>query len=207
MTIRVLIVFIWWIAAVGIVICGCVQSEEPARQPNPGLTALVVDKNAPLLLNETPETGKALTEAETKNAACYVCHANYENEPLAQWHAKANFACTNCHGESIAHKNDENHQTSPDIMYPANNIDQACRKCHPAHDVQPVEVVRRWREHIGDKTTDVLCEQCHESHDVPAADVVRKWQKQTGQKIYEKPIVCTDCHGQHRLTTRSVQYR
>ena len=41
----------------------------------------------------------------------------------------------------------------------------------------------------------------------PAGDVVRKWQKQSGQKVYEKPIVRTDCHGDHRLKTRSVRYQ
>jgi uncharacterized CHY-type Zn-finger protein len=207
MMVRTLNVFFCGVFAVSIISGGCGQREEPVRQSNPGLPALTVNKNAPLLLDEPAQTQKVLTQAETKNATCYVCHANYEQEPLVQWHAKANYACSDCHGESIAHKNDENNITPPDKMYAPDEIDAACRKCHTSHDIQPAEVVRRWREHIGDTKTDVLCEKCHEGHDVPAADVVRKWQKQGGQKIEEKPIVCTDCHGQHRLKMRSVRYR
>jgi hypothetical protein len=91
-------------------------------------------------------------------------------------------------------------------MYPASEIDKSCQKCHTSHDVQPAEVVRRWQQRTGDKKTEVLCKKCHEDHDIPAAAVVRKWQKQSGQKIYEKPIVCTDCHGKHRLKMRSVRW-
>ena len=201
---------IWGIAILGVsvVVClhGCGQRQEPVKESGSKLPALVVDKNAPLLLDETSESEKVNTEAEAKNATCYVCHANYGEESLAQSHAKNNIGCTNCHGESIAHKNDENHLTPPDRMYAADTIDQACQHCHTGHDVQPMEVVRRWRQHIDDTKSDIRCEKCHESHDVPAVDVIRKWQKQTGQKIEEKPIVCTDCHGEHRLKTRSVQY-
>jgi hypothetical protein len=206
MMVRILVVVFSGVVVGGIISGGCVRSEKPARESNSIPPVLVVDKNAPLLLDEPEETESALTEAEAKNATCYVCHANYEQEPLAQWHSKNEIGCTNCHGESIAHKNDENNQTPPDTMYPTNEIDKACRKCHTNHDIQPEEVVLRWQQHTGNKKTIGLCEICHESHDVPAADVVRKWQKQSGQKVYEKPIVCTDCHGQHRLKTRSVRY-
>jgi hypothetical protein len=206
MMMRIFVVVFVGVIVGGIVSGGCGQSEEAVRESASELPALVVDTDAPLLLDEPGESEKVNTEAETKNATCYVCHANYADEPLAQRHAKANMACSDCHGESIAHKNDENHLTPPDRMYPAGEIDEACRKCHTGHDVQPAEVVRRWREHIGDTKTDVLCEKCHEGHDVPAADVVRKWQERTEQKKEDKPIVCTDCHGDHRLKLRSVRW-
>lgn len=184
---------------------GCGQSDDTTRQPT-SLPPLVVDKDSPLLLDEPTETEKDLTAAESKNATCFVCHANYQDEPLAQIHAKANIACADCHGQSIAHKNDENHITPPDKMYPTSEIDKSCQKCHTSHDVQPAEVVRRWQQHTGDKKTEGLCEECHEGHDVPAAEVVRKWQEQTGQKKEAEPIVCTDCHGEHRLKLRSVRW-
>lgn len=205
MKMRVLLVVVLLGGVFAFVVQGCGQSDDAlsrTSEPPP----LVVDKNKPLLLDETAETEKVTTEAEAKNATCYVCHANYTDETLAQWHAKANISCADCHGESIAHKNDENHLTPPDRMYPASEIDGDCLKCHATHDVQPAEVVRRWRQHTGDKKTDVLCKKCHESHDVPATAVVRKWQKQSGQNVYEKPIICTDCHGEHRLKMRSVLY-
>jgi formate-dependent nitrite reductase cytochrome c552 subunit len=190
---------------VGVVLVGCGQSDDTIGE-RAALPPLVVGKDAPLLLDEPTEAEKVLTEAESKNATCYVCHANYQDESFAQSHAKANIGCVNCHGQSIAHKNDENHITPPDKMYPASEIDKSCQKCHTSHDVQPAEVVRRWQQRTGDKKTEVLCKKCHEDHDIPAAAVVRKWQKQSGQKIYEKPIVCTDCHGKHRLKMRSVRW-
>jgi hypothetical protein len=188
-----------------VLLYGCTQSVDGGRQLS-SLPSLVVDKDSPLLLDELSETDKLSTEAEAQNTTCYVCHANYAQEPLTQWHAKENMACSGCHGESIAHKNDENNTTPPDKMYPAGDIDRVCQKCHPGHDVQPAKVVSRWKERIGDDKTEVLCKECHESHDIAAAKVVRKWQKQTGQKKSEELIVCTDCHGQHRLKMRSVRW-
>ena len=196
----------------GIISGGCGRSEEPVQDSGSKLPALVVDKNAPLLLDEPVlldepmEIGSNSNEAEAKNATCYVCHANYAEEELAQRHAENDIGCTNCHGESTAHKNDENHLTPPDKMYAASEIDGACGKCHTGHDVPAIKVIRRWKERIGDTKSDVLCGECHESHDFPAAKVVRKWQEKSGQKADEKPIVCTDCHGEHRLKIRSVQY-
>ena len=191
---------------------GCGHSEEAVQESSSELPPLVVDKDAPLLLDEPvlldepTEVGNPVTEAEAKNATCYVCHANYAEEELAQWHAKQNIGCTDCHGESIGHKNDENHLTPPDRMYPSSEIDEACGKCHTGHDVPAIEIVRRWKERRGDTKTDVLCKECHEKHDFPAAEVVRNWQKRTGQKEQAEPIVCTDCHGDHRLKIRSVRY-
>jgi formate-dependent nitrite reductase cytochrome c552 subunit len=212
MKVRFLVVLFLGVVCGGILVCGCGHSEEGVQEPGSELPALVVDKNAPLLLDEPgllderTEIGNPVTEAEAKNATCYVCHANYQQEELSQWHAKNNIGCADCHGESIAHKNDENHQTPPDKMYAADGIDEACRKCHTSHDIQPEEVVLRWQQRTGNKKTIGLCEICHESHDVPAAQVVRSWQKRTGQKEQAEPIVCTDCHGEHRLKIRSVRY-
>jgi hypothetical protein len=205
MNLRILPVVFVLVPALAVVPLGCKQPDDTTQQPT-SLPPLVVDKNAPLLLDAPIETEHPPTEAETKNATCFVCHANYEQEPLALRHAKANLGCSNCHGQSIAHKNDENHLTPPDKMYPPNEIDSACRKCHATHDVQPAAVVRRWKQRIGDKKSDVLCKECHESHDIPAAAVIRKWQQRTSQKTNDKLIVCTDCHGQHRLNRRSVRW-
>lgn len=202
---RILVVVYILAVAVAVTFQGCGRQDDVSSRTN-APPPLVIDTDTPLLLDESIKTEHTLTEAEAKNATCYVCHANYAEEQLAQWHAKANYACSDCHGESIAHKNDENHLTPPDKMYPAGKIDGACQKCHTGHDVQPAEVVRQWKQRTGDTKTDVLCKECHESHDIPAAAVIRKWQKQSSQKVYEKPILCTDCHGEHRLKLRSVQW-
>ncbi len=193
-------------AAVAVTLQGCGQSSKDTDSQTNELPPLLVDKNAPLLLDEPAEAENPASEAETQNATCFVCHANYAEEPFAQRHAKADIGCSDCHGESIAHKNDENHTTPPDKMYPAGDIDPACRKCHTTHNVQPGKGVRLWKERTGDEKTDVLCKECHETHDIPAAKVVRKWQKQSGQKEQADPITCTDCHGDHRLKLRSVRW-
>lgn len=211
MTVRVFVVVLLE-GAVAVTFQGCARSSNDADSRTNALPPLLVDKNAPLLLDEPlvldepTEVGKHTNRADAKNATCFVCHANYAEEPLAQWHAKADIACSHCHGESIAHKNDENHTTPPDKMYPAGEIDPACQKCHTGHDVPAIEIVRRWKQSTGDTKTDVLCKECHESHDFPAAKVVRRWQKRTGQKEQTEPIVCTDCHGNHRLKIRSVRW-
>lgn len=144
-----------------------------------GPPPLVVDKDAPLLLDEPTQTQKAVAETPKRgvadNAPCLVCHVNYKAEPLARQHAERKIGCVKCHGDSFAHRNDENNTTPPEIMYPLEKIDRACKKCH-------------------------------QTHDVPAAKVIARWQKRCPTKTDLKQIVCTDCHGQHRLKVRTVRW-
>jgi hypothetical protein len=140
---------------------------------------LVIDEDAPLLLDEPAESEKhspaSTTRALKDNIACFVCHANYREEALASQHAVKNVGCVDCHGPSYAHRNDENNITPPDRMYPADKIDQACRKCHTTHDVPAAKVIACWQQRYADKTT-------------------------------AETIVCTDCHGDHRLKLRTVRW-
>ena len=53
---------------------------------------------------------------------------------------------------------------------------------------------------------DKMCGRCHKEHNVPAADVIAKWQRRCPTKTDPKTIVCTDCHGEHRLKSRSVRW-
>jgi hypothetical protein len=152
-----------------------VTPAEPEKAGGP--PPLVVDTSAPLLLDEpTDEQQKSaaiVNEAKAENAACFVCHANYRTEFLVSRHAQANIGCVNCHGESTAHRNDENNTTAPEKIYPAERIESFCRGCHQGHDVSPGKVVARWMERNSDKTD-------------------------------AKQIVCTDCHGDHRMKVRTV---
>ena len=109
------------------------------------------------------------------NGTCFVCHANYSEELLAGQHAAGNVGCVNCHGESIAHKNDENNITPPEKMYPADTINAACKICHLTHDVEAAKVIARWHE-----------------RSLTQADL--------------DTLVCTDCHGSHRLAVRTVRW-
>ncbi len=159
---------------------GAASSAAEGKRKSPGAPPpLVVDKDAPLLLEApaTPEatTTKTAARIVADNSPCFVCHLNYKGEPLARRHAGANVGCVKCHGESSAHRNDEDNVTPPEIMYPLDRIDRACRKCHTTHDVPAVAVIARWRERCATKTD-------------------------------PKQIVCTDCHGRHRLKVRTVRW-
>ncbi len=151
------------------------QATEKPKGPPP----LVVDKSAPLLLDEPAEADKTNPQAtaavDADMAACFVCHANFKTESLAQGHAKAKMGCIDCHGKSYAHRNDENNTTPPEKMYARDQIDYACRQCHP-------------------------------SHDVPAAKVVVLALQRGLSQTDPKAILCTDCHGHHRLAQRTVRW-
>jgi hypothetical protein len=53
---------------------------------------------------------------------------------------------------------------------------------------------------------DPKCAKCHDEHDVPAIKVIACFQKRSLAHTEEKGIVCTDCHGQHRLQRRSYRW-
>ncbi len=149
------------------------KDDEKKAGPPP----LVVDKSTPLLLDEPPEVDPFAPPEGPRadNSACFVCHTNYDEEPFAVIHAKANVGCIKCHGESLDHRNDEDNITPPDIMFPADKIAAKCAKCH-------------------------------DEHDVPAVKVIALWQAKCPEKTDAKTIVCTDCHGNHRLTHRTVRW-
>lgn len=172
-----------------------------------GPPPLVVDTSAPLLLDEPIEEEEsfaiATTQAATENTACFVCHANYMTEFLANRHAKADIGCVNCHGQSSAHRNDENNITPPETMYSADKIDSFCQDCHEAHDIPPKKIIAHWLKHKADKT-DLSCRGCHEDDDVPPEKVVARWKQRGLDKTGPNRIVCTDCHGDHRVKIRTV---
>jgi hypothetical protein len=156
-----------------VVVAARAADEDPAKKTG-GPPPLRVDRSAPLRLDEPGEAKAPPAGPVADNLACYCCHANYKEEPLAQEHAKANIGCVKCHGESFAHRNDEDNITPPDVMFPPQRIAANCGPCHKGHDVPAVAVVARWQE------------QC------PKTDPER--------------IVCTDCHGRHRLASRQVRW-
>ena len=65
------------------------------------------------------------------NAACYVCHVTFVDEPLAVEHLQAKITCIDCHGTSQGHANDEDiGATPPDIVIKRPQVNRSCRKCH-----------------------------------------------------------------------------
>ena len=111
------------------------------------------------------------------NKPCYVCHLNYLFDTLVSDHAKSGIGCIKCHGESSPHRNDEYNLTPPDKMYPPETVNAACGSA-----------------------------ECHPKHTAPAVEVLALWQKRCGAKTDLRKLVCTDCHGDHRLTVRTVQW-
>jgi hypothetical protein len=166
------------VPALGIaaVVLAAVLVAAEKDQKKSGPPPLVIEKGAPLLLDE-PAKKEATSPGGrvADNQCCYVCHTNYQEEFLVTSHAKENVGCVNCHGQCFDHRNDEDNITPPDIMYPAAKIDAGCGKCHEEHDVAPKKLLASWQERCPAKTN-------------------------------PKEIVCTDCHGQHRLKLRTVRW-
>lgn len=153
----------------------------------PKLPPLVVGKDAPLLLEEPAEKKvEPLFGPVADNTACYCCHTNYEEEEFVQYHAVADVGCIECHGQSFAHRNDEDNVTPPDVMFAPEKIAGNCAKCHDTHDAPAAEVITRWRERCPAKTDpkSLLCTDCHGEHRLKFRTVW--WDKNTGKLIVRK---------------------
>ncbi|MDD3470683.1 MAG: cytochrome c3 family protein [Thermoguttaceae bacterium] len=126
-----------------------------------------------------PEMIKKENAARELNGKCYVCHGNYIEEEFAKKHALGKVGCFDCHGEAVAHRNDENHLTPPDHMFSSSEL--------------PDEMVES-------------CQACHETHDVAAKDVLTRYQERKLDKKPLEEVTCMDCHGSHRLDKRTVRW-
>ena len=157
------------------------QQGVPAKPKPSALPPLVIDKNAPMLL-DAPADGED-TSFLRINDACFVCHSNYREEELAVIHAKEETGCVDCHGDSLEHCNDEDNITPPDIMYPLAKVDKLCQECHGEHDVAAKDVLKRFRERCPEKTDieTVACTDCHGYHRLKQRVV--RWDKETGDLI------------------------
>lgn len=49
-----------------------------------------------------------------------------------------------------------------------------------------------------------FCQGCHHSHDVQPGKVVALWMKRKSDKTDPEKILCTDCHGEHRMNVRTI---
>jgi hypothetical protein len=147
---------------------------------------------------EGPDTAvpadRPVAASVAENAACYVCHANYQTEELVTQHAAGDVGCVDCHGKSYDHRNDENNTTPPDVMFPRDAIDTSCAECHDEHDVPAADVIERLQERAAPRATsgDVTCTDCHGRHRLPHRTVV--WDRTTralvtGQAAAPPPAV------------------
>jgi hypothetical protein len=134
-------------------------------------------------LPEAPECAEA---AKVDNSACYVCHGNYDGEPLAATHASHKVGCMDCHGESLAHRNDEDNVTPPDKMYGPEDVKTMCRECHAKHNAPASDVIARWQQRCPAKTDPqkIVCTDCHFEHRMRFRTVW--WNKKTGKLVVRK---------------------
>ncbi len=168
------------------------QPDQAPAAPPP----LQVDESAPLLLEEPPQAEAApKTDPQhpvADNTKCYVCHANYKEEPFVQWHAKANVGCVKCHGDSPDHIADENNLTPPNTMYWPSKVGFSCYWCHPQHRAPPREVLLRFQERVAGKVDPkrVLCTDCHGEHRLKLRTIV--WDKRTRALISKVKVAATN---------------
>jgi len=180
----VLVVF----AALTILSCTpTVESERTNVQSAPafdektesagGPPPLVVDSDAPLLLDEPTEQQQDSTEMTTAAAV--------ENTACFVCHANYRFeALASSHaganiGCSVCHGQSFEHKNDENNTTPPEKMYSA-------------------------DTIDSFCQSCHNSHDVPASKVVALWKKRNPGKTDPEKIVCTDCHGEHRMKVRTI---
>jgi formate-dependent nitrite reductase cytochrome c552 subunit len=160
------------------------RSDPSTRKKPP---PLVIDRSAPLLLNEATEKEKQAAALSDRvfavNETCLACHMNFIREALVVHHASGEVSCIDCHGESIAHRNDENSTIPPDRMYPSEAIDPSCLKCHETHNAPAAKVVARWMACCADEkdAATLTCTDCHGKHRAERRRVV--WDKRTGKLI------------------------
>ena len=71
-------------------------AEAPKKSG--GLPPLVVDRDSPLLLDEPAKkpSSEPADGPVADNSACYVCHTNYEEEPMVVVHARKDVGCMDC---------------------------------------------------------------------------------------------------------------
>jgi hypothetical protein len=134
-------------------------------------------------LEEAPAEQKQLL---VDNSACYVCHKNYDGEPLVMKHGAFEIGCVACHGESDDHRNDEENTTPPERMFALEDVDKMCSTmCHETHEASAKDVIARWRDRCPEKTNpdEIACTDCHFRHRLARRTV--RWNKKTGELIVE----------------------
>lgn len=151
-------------------------AAEPGGSIKTGPPPLKVDKAAPLLL-EGPTAPPA--DAPQKPAIPRIM-------------------CHDCHGNFLEEPLAVNHAKK----------EITCVECHGPSEAHkndesnstPPDVMFP-RDRIAAK-----CGECHKAHDAPASAVILRWQQRGLQKLNPRELVCTDCHGAHRLKVRTIQW-
>ena len=169
-----------WLIAAGLVLAAAwmATAADPPTGAVKKLAPLKVDKAAPLLLDEP---------------AAKPAEAVDPKKPHAD-----NSACFVCHGNF----QDELMVT----VHAKENV--GCAKCHGtslAHRNDEDNVTAPDKMFTSARI-DNACRQCHEDHIASARKVIAMFQERFPPNTDPKRVVCTDCHGEHRLKIRSVTW-
>lgn len=170
------------VAALGVgLVLGSVRGEGdgPVEKVHPAAGhhwPLLLSSAEPLLLKDEPDQSPDATQAGADNSRCHVCHLSFKLEELALVHARANIGCGECHGDCDAHIADESWASGGPGTPPG--------VMYPPERIDPA------------------CRQCHKTHNAPAVKVIQRWQERCGQKTDPAHLVCTDCHGHHRVNPK-----
>ena len=151
------------------------ESTTTLAAPLPATAATRDDKRS--------DDPKEDVKIEADNSACFKCHDAFKGQPLVVTHAEKEVGCIDCHGESQAHRNDENNATPPDKMYAPEDIDKMCGKCHLKHKAGARQVIARWQQRCPEKTDPekIVCTNCHFQHRLKVRTVI--WNKKTGKLV------------------------
>jgi uncharacterized protein with PIN domain len=85
---------------------------------------------------------------------------------------KEGIGCTYCHGQSLAHGDDESNIIKPDVLFGRAEIRDYCKKCHQVH--------RKGSKYDA---------------------FVKEWhgERRPSGRIVADDSACTDCHGKHSV--------
>ncbi len=169
-----------WIAAAGIVLTVAWLASAADKLAGSGkdLSPLKVDKAAPLLLDEPPAKPPEAFDPK---------------KPRAD-----NSACFVCHGNF--------QEESMVAVHAKENV--GCMKCHGASRAHrnDEDNVTAPDKMFAPARIDNACRECHEDHNASARKVIAMFQARFSANTDPKKVVCTDCHGEHRLKVRSVSW-
>ena len=184
---RILIVLVVFVALALVSCTTTIKSEKTNVQSAPvaddktesagSPPPLIVDSGAPLLLEEPTEEEQASADITTKAAV-------------------ENIDCFVCHVNYRSEALASDHARA--------NI--GCAVCHGQsfeHKNDENNTTPPEKMYPSEKI-DSFCQSCHHSHDVPPSKVVTHWIKHNPDKTVPDKIVCTDCHGNHRIKVRTI---
>jgi len=83
-----------------------------------------------------------------------------------------------------------------------------CSSCHgpsTAHRNDEANIIPPDHMFAGE-SIDSSCARCHEGHDVEPRAVVKRFLEKSPNQNDMKSLVCTSCHGEHRMAVRTVRW-